>query len=397
MTNPLSPLPWPAILDAAQRDLYVRARRSAAEVLGPIAVAGPKGRVNRSLVEALATEGLLSHLFPDGLTDGREPERVSASDLCLLREAIATESTEAETALAMQGLGSYPILEAGSDELARRWIPQVAAGKAVAAFALTEAGAGSDAAALAMKAEPDGSGFRLTGEKLWISNAPDADIYTVFARTTAGETSRGITAFAVAADSEGLSGRRLDLLAPHPIGSLAFDAVFVPAENVVGEVGHGLGVALRTLSRFRPSVGAFALGMGQRAFEIANRHVDDREAFGGTLRDLQVVSHKLATMATSLHGARLIVYDAAAGFDRAGEHLPFRSSAAKLVATEVVQWVVDDAVQLLGAAALEVGHPLEHLYREIRAPRIYEGASEVQLDVIARTLAQGERDRAAPG
>ena len=386
-TNPIAPLPWPAMLNSNQRDLYARARRVAAEVLEPIAESGQQGKVNRPLLAALADEDLLSYLFPDQY-GGRQPATVRATDLCLLREAIATESTEAETALAMQGLGSYPILESGSPELAQRWIPAVVAGTAVAAFALSEAAAGSDVVAMQATAERDGAGYRLNGEKLWVSNAPEADIYTVFARTAPGDGSRGITAFAVPGDSEGLGGEWVELLAPHPIGSLSLDGVFVHSDNVLGEPGHGMRVAMQTLSRFRPSVGAFAVGMAQAAFEAANRHVDERKAFGGTLRDLQVVSHKLASMATRLHVARLAVYDSAAAFDGGGDRLQFRSSAAKATATEAAQSVVDDAVQILGARALQAGHPLERLYREVRAPRIYEGATDVQFEIIARELAR---------
>ncbi len=384
--SPIAPLPWPALLDDERRARYAGARRSAAEVLSPIADSVDAGEVNRSLLAALAAEGWLPYLFPTRF-GGRLADRVSATELCLLREAIATESPEAETALAMQGLGSYPILESGSPELARRWIPPVASGEAVAAFALSEAAAGSDVVGLQATADRDGDGYRLNGEKLWISNAPDADIYTVFARTTPGEASRGITAFAVPGDAPGLGGARQRLLAPHPIGSLTLDGVYVPAADVIGEPGRGIRVALQTLSRFRPSVGAFAVGMAQRAFEIANAHVDEREAFGGPLRNLQAVAHKLADMASRLHGSRLAVYDAAAAFDSGGDRLPFRSSAAKATATEAAQRIVDDAVQLVGARALQVGHPLEHLYREVRAPRIYEGATDIQLEIIARTLA----------
>lgn len=383
--SPIAPLPWPAVLDEHQRALYARARRIAAEVLAPVADSGQPGRVNRPLLSALAAEDLLPYLFP-AQYGGRKPERVRATDLCLLRDAIATESTEAETALAMQGLGSYPILEAGSPELVERWIPEVAAGRAVAGFALSEAAAGSDVVAMEATAERDGDGYRLSGEKLWISNAPEADLYTVFARTTPGEGSRGITAFAVPGDSPGLGGESLELLAPHPIGSLTLDGVFVPNGSVLGEPGHGMRVALGTLSRFRPSVGAFAVGMAQAAFELANRHVDERQAFGGNLRQLQVVAHKLADMAARLHSARLAIYDAAAAFDSGDDRLAFRSSAAKAIATEAAQTIVDDAVQLHGARALVAGHPLELLYREVRAPRIYEGATDVQLEIIAREL-----------
>ncbi len=384
--SPIAPLPWPAVLDDEHRARYDAARRVARDDLVPTAAAGIPGRVNRSLVAALAEHGLLPRLFPEHL-GGSQPDRVSAVDLCLLREALATESTEAETALAMQGLGAYPILEAGRPELAATWIPPVAAGEAVPAFALSEPGAGSDAAALSTEAVRDGDDYRLTGEKMWISNAPEADVYVVFARTSGDRGALGVTAFVVPGDSPGLTGQSLDLLSPHPVGSLVLDGVAVPADHILGDVDHGFRVALGTLTRFRPSVGAFAVGMAQAAVELTQRHVDQREAFGGTLRSLQTVAHKLAAMAVATHTARLAVYDAAVAYDRGDDRLPFRSSAAKLEATEAAQSVVDDAVQLHGAVALQRGHPLEHLYREVRAPRIYEGASDLQLEIIARELA----------
>lgn len=374
--------------DHARR--YTDVRRLALDHLAPLTSEAPVGRVNRPLVAALADHGLLSYLFP-ARYGGSQDEQVSAVDLCLLREAVATESTEAETALAMQGLGAYPVLEAGKAAIADRLIPEVVAGRAVAAFALTEPGAGSDAAALTTQAEKDGDGFRITGEKTWISNAPEADFYTVFARTAPGPGSAGITAFVVEADTAGLTGGPIDLLAPHPIGSLTFDGVPVPADHVLGELGHGLRVALATLARFRPSVGAFAVGMAQAAFEATNTHVDARQAFGGSLRDLQVVLHRVASMAQRLHQARLTVYDAAIAFDTGAPDLVFRSSVAKATATETAQAIVDEAIQLHGARALEKGHQLEHLYREVRAPRIYEGATDVQFEVIGRELAKPPR------
>ncbi len=381
----VGPLPWPEMLGGEHRERYGHARRIARDELAPLVAAGTPGRVNRSLVLALAEHGLVPALFPVE-HGGSQSERVSAVDLCLLREAVAAESPEAETALAMQGLGAYPILESAAPEVVARWIPEVAAGRAIAAFALTEPGAGSDAAALQTRAEQDGDGYRLTGEKAWISNAPEADVYTVFARTSGTTGARGVTAFAVPGDAAGLSGEPSELIAPHAIGTLMFDGVYTDA--VLGEVDHGFRVAMQTLSRFRPSVGAFAVGMAQAAVEATQRHVDAREAFGGPLRSLQAVAHKLAAMALELHTARLTVYDAAFAFDHGGDDLAFRSSAAKLHATEAGQRIVDAAIQLHGARALERGHLLEHLYREIRAPRIYEGASDVQLEVIARELAR---------
>jgi acyl-CoA dehydrogenase len=359
-------------------------RQLARARLVPVAAAGTPGRVDRALVAELAATGLTGRLYPREL-GGAATERVEATELCLIREALATECPVAETTLAVQGLGSYPILQSGSAELARRWIPDVAAGRAVAAFALTEPDAGSDAAALALAAEPDGDGYRLTGEKAWISHAPDADVYTVFARTTPGAGARGVTAFAVPGDADGLSGSPLELLAPHAIGRLVFDGVRVGADQVLGEVDAGFAVAMATLDRFRPSVGAAAVGLAQSAFEVARDHAGERHAFGQPLRGFQAVSHRLADMATSIQAARLLVRDAARTHDEGGR--PTRSAAmAKLFATEVAQEVVDGAVQVLGARGLERGHVLEELYREVRALRIYEGTSEIQRTIIAREL-----------
>ncbi|CAN5334601.1 MAG: acyl-CoA dehydrogenase family protein [Acidimicrobiia bacterium] len=372
-------------LTGAELAEYDATRRLARERLAAAAEAGPKGRLDRTLIAALAEAGLVQRIFPSS-HGGTQPGEVSAFTLCLLREAVAVESSEAETALAMQGLGAYPVLQSGRPEIASRWIPAIARGEAVPAFALTEPDAGSDAAAIALAAERDGNGWRLTGEKTWISNAPDADVYTVFARTTPGAGAAGVTAFAVPGDVPGLSGRPLDLVAPHPVGSLVFDGVLVPDDHRLGELDGGFAVAMRTLDRFRPSVGAFAVGIAQAALEAAIAHAGTRHAFGGPLRELQAVAHKLADMATSLHAARLVVYDAARAFDAGAEPLTIRASMAKLLATETAQRVVDDAIQIHGARALEVGHLLERLYRDVRAPRIYEGASEVQRTIIARRL-----------
>lgn len=373
--------------DAGRDGRVDELRALAHDRLVPVAEAGPPGRVSRELVEALAATGLLPRLFPRDL-GGSVDGRVSASELCTIREALASESPAAETTLAVQGLGSYPILQSGSEALAQRWIPAVASGRAVAAFALTEPNAGSDAASLELAAEPDGDGYRLTGEKVWISHAPDADVYTVFARTTPDAGARGVTAFAVPGDSAGLDGEPLELVAPHAIGRLVFDGVAVGRDQVLGEVDRGFRVAMTTLDRFRPSVGAAAVGLAQAAFEAAVSHADTRQAFGGPLRQFQAVSHRLADMATSIQASRLLVRDAAAAHDR-GERATRQSAMAKLFATETAQRVIDDAIQVHGAVGLQRGHLLEHLYREVRALRIYEGASEIQRTIIARELYRG--------
>ncbi|MFI0263922.1 acyl-CoA dehydrogenase family protein [Streptomyces sp. NPDC017056] len=357
-------------------------RALTAERLRPLAERGAAGRVNRPLVAALGELGLLRRVFPD---DGP----VRALDLCLLRESLAQESTEAETALALQGLGTYPVVQSGTAAQRERWLPEVVAGRAVAAFALSEPDAGSDAAALALAAEPDGGPdagrWRLTGEKCWISNAPEADFATVFART-GGAGARGITAFLVPAGRPGLSGEPLDMLSPHPIGTLVFDGVPVTRDDVLGEVDRGFGVAMRTLNLFRPSVGAFAVGMAQAALDAALAHAATRTAFGGPLKDLQSVAHQLAEVATRVESARLLVYAAATAYDSGAADIAKRAAMAKLLATETAQYAVDTAVQVHGARALRRGHLLEHLYREVRAPRIYEGATEVQRSIVAKEL-----------
>jgi acyl-CoA dehydrogenase len=375
-------------LTADQREFAAEVRSLGARELAPLAEAGERGRVNRELIKALGRFGLLARLFP-GVGGGQPSRQAPATDLCLLRESLATQSTEAETALALQGLGSYPVLQSGQAEQVRRWLPAVAAGDAVAAFALSEPGAGSDAAALELAAEPDGSGWRLTGQKMWISNAPEADFYTVFARTTAGARARGVSAFVVPAGRPGLSGEHLDMVSPHPIGTLSFDGVPVLAGELLGERDRGFAVAMRTLDLFRPSVGAFAVGMAQAALDAAVAHASTRTAFGGPLAGQQAVAHLLAEMATRTEAARLLVYSAAAALDEGAPAVAGRSAMAKLLATETAQFVVDAAVQIHGARALQRGHPLEHLYREVRAPRIYEGASEIQRTIIARELLRG--------
>ena len=371
-------------LSPDSQGLLNRARKTAADDLRPLADAGAAGELNRPLLAALADHDLLPRLFPASMGGSREGD-VSSLDLCVLREGLAQRSTAAETALALQGLGAYPIVQSGTEEVAARWIPEVAQGRAVAAFALTEPEAGSDAAALSLQAKPDGDGWRLTGEKKWISNAPHADVYSVFARTSDEPGSSGVTGFVVAGDSPGLGGEPLELVAPHAIGTVKFEGVYVGAEAVLGAVGEGFKVAMRTLDLFRPSVGAFAVGMAQAALDAALTYASEREAFGRELRQFQAISQQLADMATQIEAARLLVYSAASRYD-AGESVTRHSAMAKLFATEMAQKVIDAAIQIHGARALERGHLLEELYREVRATRIYEGTSEIQREIITREL-----------
>jgi alkylation response protein AidB-like acyl-CoA dehydrogenase len=382
-----------AHLSEEERALLAECEALATEKLAPLAHAheraGNGSKLDRDLIGAIAAAGLYDRLYRRA-EDGSWA--VKAMELCLIREGLARGSTAAETAFALQGLGSFPLLQSGTEAMISAWVPRLARGEAVAAFALSEPDAGTDVAALSLKAEAVDGGYVLNGEKIWISNAPEADLYTVFARTTEGAGARGLTGFAVPRESPGVSGEAIEMLSPHPIGRVVFEDVHVPAEAVLGEVDRGMSVAMRTLDLFRPSVGAFAVGMAEAALSAAVAHAAEREAFGGTLKDLQGVSHRLAEVAMRIQAARLLVHDAARSFDRGLRPITQVAAMAKLMATEVAQEAVDVAVQTLGARALVRGHLLEHLYRDVRAPRIYEGASEIQREIIARTLfAQGGR------
>jgi alkylation response protein AidB-like acyl-CoA dehydrogenase len=362
-------------------DLILEAERLG-QALVPVAESRTDGRVNRDLVKAISKAGLLDRLFAH--------HGVTASDLCGIRQGLARVCTEAETAFAVQGLGGIPIHLSGSDSIRAEWIPLIRSGDAVAAFALTEPGAGSDAAGLSMSTVADGDGYRLTGEKIYISNAPDADIATVFARTTEDAGARGVTAFAVPIDTAGISGEPISMVSPHPLGRWAFDGVFVPSTNVLGEINHGFRVAMQTLDLFRPSVGAFALGMAEAALRIAVEHSSKREAFGTTIAGFQAISHQLADVRVAIEASRQLIYSAAATYDSGdSEALTGRSAMAKLHATETAQQAVDVAIQVLGARGLESDSTLAHLYKEVRAPRIYEGTSEIQRNIIAREMYKG--------
>jgi len=369
-------------LDPAHLSLLKRAEQVGRELAG-VADSGESGRVNRGLLEALATEGLLAGIFP-------EHGEVSALALCVIRQGLARSCLAAAELLAVHGLGSYPIHQSGSMQQRAQWMPELVAGRAVAAFALTEPGAGSDAGNLALAAERDGTGYRLTGEKTYISNAPEADVYTVFVRTTPDTGAKGVTAFVVPAGSPGLSGEPIELLSPHPIGRLRFEGVPVTIDQMLGRRDEGFRVAMRTLDLFRPSVGAFAVGMGEAALRVAVAHAQERVAFGQPIAGYQAVSHHLANMAVSLEASRHLVYSAASAHDRGDtDLLTGLAAAAKVYATEAAQEVVDAAIQILGARGLEASHPLANLYKEVRAPRIYEGTSEIQRNIIARELLRG--------
>ncbi len=286
----------------------------------------------------------------------------------------------------MQGLGTGSITLAGSDALKDRYLPPVARGERIAAFALSEPEAGSDVAALATVAEPDGPDHvRITGEKTWISNGGIADHYVVFARTGEAPGARGLSAFVVDADSAGFSVKeRIDTVAPHPLATLAFDAMRVPVSARLGKGGDGFKVAMATLDIFRSTVGAAALGFARRALDETLQHTTTRQLFGAPLADLQMTQATLADMVADVDAAALMVYRAAWTKDMGAPRVTREAALAKMVATENAQKVVDRAVQLHGGHGVRVGSKVEELYRDVRALRIYEGATEIQKIVIAR-------------
>jgi acyl-CoA dehydrogenase len=339
----------------------------------------------RSLAAELGAGGWLRYGVA-GVEYGGASPAIDTRSICLIRETLARHDALADFAFAMQGLGSGAISLAGTDEQKQRYLPRVAAGEAIAAFALSEAEAGSDAAALACAARPDGDAYVLDGEKTWISNGGIADFYVVFARTGEAPAARGISAFVVDAATPGLDiAERIEVMAPHPLATLRFVDCRVPAGARLGPPGEGFKLAMRTLDVFRTSVAAAALGFARRALDEAVERSTSRRMFGGTLADLQLTQAKLADMATTVDAAALLTYRAAWKRDR-GQRVTREAAMAKMAATEGAQRVIDAAVQLWGGLGVVSGQPVERLYRDIRALRIYEGATEVQQLIIAREL-----------
>jgi alkylation response protein AidB-like acyl-CoA dehydrogenase len=317
---------------------------------------------------------------------GGRLESLDLRSLALARETLARHAPLADFVFALQALGAGPVTLFGSDAQRTRILPGIIAGRTIAAFALTEREAGSDVAAMQTTAARDGTGYVIDGEKTWISNAGIADHYVVFCRYPEGGE-RSYAAFSVEATNPGLHVTgRLDTLAPHPLGTIRLTQCRVGADALIGEAGRGLRVALGTLDVFRTTVGAAALGFARRALDEALAHVRGRRAFGGALADLQLVQGALADMATDIDASALLVYRAAWTRDHGAERVTREAAMAKLHATEAAQRVIDQAVQLLGARGVAGGSVVEGLYREIRALRIYEGASDIQRLVIAGTL-----------
>ncbi len=306
---------------------------------------------------------------------------------CLMREALGEASPLADAVFALQGLGTMPILLNGSEAQKVRWLGPIAAGRVMTAFAMTEPEAGSDVANITTTARRDGAGYILDGAKTLISNAGIADLYTVFASTDRSKGPKGISCFLVPADAPGLRFAGAQVLsAPHPLGELAFEGCRVPADALLGEEGRGFGIGLAALDRLRPTVAAAACGMAARALAEALAHVKRRQQFGKPLAEFQLVQQKLARMATELTAARLLVYRAAYEKDQGQARITSEAAMAKSFATEMAQRAVDDAVQLIGGRGALADHPVDRLYRAVRALRIYEGTTEIQQLIIAGEL-----------
>jgi acyl-CoA dehydrogenase len=337
----------------------------------------------RQLVSRLGESGWLRHVVTSEF--GGTGAALDVRSLALLREGLAYESGLADFAFAMQGLGSGAISLFGSEAQRRHYLPGVANGTRIAAFALSERDAGSDVAAMSTSAHPEGDGWVIDGAKTWISNGGIADFYVVFARTGPEPGARGLSAFVVDADTPGLRvAERIDVVAPHPLGTLVFEGCRVGPGSLLGERGRGFAIAMATLDVFRTTVGAAALGFARRAFDVAVSHAQRRSLFGQPLAEFQLTQATLADMAVAIDTSALLVYRAAWAKDRGQARVTREAAMAKLHATESAQRVIDQAVQLLGGEGVRAGGITESLYREIRALRIYEGASEVQKIIIAR-------------
>jgi acyl-CoA dehydrogenase len=342
-------------------------------------------RACRKLVAELGQAGLLAAAVPDGAP-------IDSREICLARETLAWHDGLADFAFAMQGLGTGAISLAGNEELLGAVLPKVRKGEWLSGFALSEKEAGSDVAAMSCAARREGEFYMLDGEKTWISNGGIADVYTLFARTGEAPGTRGISAFVVFADDPGFSiAERIEVMAPHPLATLRFQSCRIPASRLLGSPGEGFKIAMRTLDIFRASVAAAALGFARRALDESLAHAKSRKMFGAALADLQLTQAALGDMAAGIDAAALLTYRAAWRRDVQGLSTTKEAAMAKMAATETAQSVIDRAVQLFGGRGVRSGEIVERLYREIRALRIYEGATEVQKLIIARELLKENR------
>ena len=367
-----------------QTELQQWVRQIAEEKIAPIAEeADESPTVHAGLMAILANEGLLRYCVPEEYGGAG----VRVMDLCIIREELARVSCQADTNFIMQGLGSYPITLGGTHEQKAKYLPAIARGEHIAAFALTEPHAGSDVISMKTEAKLDGDDWVLNGSKKFISQAGDASTYTVFAQTEPGQGSRGISVFVVEAGTPGFDdSKRMDLMAAHPIGEPRWDDCHVPQGNLLGERGRGLRLAMGTLDTFRTTVAAAAIGMAQAAYEATLDFAKNRQMFGQTLADFQATQFKLADMAVNLDAARLLAQRSAWLKDSGQESVIKEASFAKLFGTEAASRIINEAVQIHGGAGLERGNRVERLYREVRALTIYEGTSEIQRQTIARQI-----------
>ena len=334
----------------------------------------------KSLVSKLGKAGFLKY---SGIS--AEHPKVDVRSLCLIREILARHEGLADFAFAMQGLGSMPISLFGSAEQKNFWLPLVQSGEAISAFALTEPQSGSDVANIELEAKKERNGYVLNGEKTWISNGGIADVYTVFARTGEGTGAKGLSAFLVSTETPGLIiSERIEAVSPHPLATLKFENLFLEADSMIGQPGEGFKIAMASLDNMRPTVGAAALGFARRAFDESLKRSQSRELFGAPLGNLQMVQGHLAEMSVDIDASALLIYRAAWAKDNGAERITKEAAMAKLYATDHAQLVIDKAVQIHGGDGVRKGHIIESLYREIRALRIYEGASDVQKIIIAR-------------
>lgn len=376
-----------AFLDDRHRSVAASAAEVAREIarLEPAETDAAARVQSRQLVRLMGRAGLYRHAFPESV--GGAPDGPDFRSCCLIRETLAAASPLADSVFALQCLGSTPLVLAGSEELKREVLPKVISGQWMAAFAMTEPEAGSDVASLSTRAERDGDQWVLNGRKHLITNAGEADFYCVFATTDPSAGARGLGLFFVEADRPGLRFVAAQVLSePHPLGEIELADCRVPAAHHLGVPGQGFKVGMKTLDRLRPTVAAAACGMAERALEEALTHARSRRQFAGTLSDLPMIQQKLARMATDLAASRLLTYRAAAATDGGAERITLEAAMAKSFATEAAQGIVDDAVQILGGRGCLSRHPVDRLYRAVRALRIYEGATEVQHLVIARQV-----------
>jgi acyl-CoA dehydrogenase len=378
-------LAWP-FFDAAHREFASAFDRWTAERIAPLGEADePRSEEEldaacREILRRLAKGGWLENAVPRG-----PDRRLDVRTLCLTRETLARRSGLADFVFAMQGLGSGPISLFGTEAQKSAYLPDVARGKKIAAFALSEPEAGSDVAALAMTARKDGADWVLDGTKTWISNGGLADFYIVFARTGGAPGAKGLSAFIIDAGSPGLEvAERIPLIAPHPLATLEFSECRIAADRLIGAEGEGFRIAMATLDVFRATVGAAALGLARRALDETLERARTRKLFGEPLFEMQMAQAAIAEMALKIDAAALLIYRAAWTKDQGAERVTREAAMAKLYATDTAQEVIDAAVQLHGGLGVRSGHPVERLYRDVRALRIYEGASEVQKIVIAR-------------